>query len=134
MPRGTYKPNVVVDTTNLTEEEWLDYRRGGIGGSDVSIIFGVSHFRTCRELYYDKLGIEPMLEEENSGWLQKKWGMCLKSLLPRYLLEEQAWNTLRLRRCSLTLIIHLCVQTLTDLLENAAGRNEFWNARRAITR
>ena len=49
MPRGTYEPDVVVETGNLTEEEWLDYRRGGIGGSDVSIIFGVSHFssRQC---------------------------------------------------------------------------------------
>ena len=54
MPRGTYEPEVVVETGNLTEEEWLDYRRGGIGGSDVSIIFGVSHFRCNRELYYDK--------------------------------------------------------------------------------
>lgn len=26
-----------------------------IGGSDVSIIYGVSHFRSNRELYYDKL-------------------------------------------------------------------------------
>ena len=26
MPRAIYTPNVVVDTTNLTEEEWLDYR------------------------------------------------------------------------------------------------------------
>jgi len=55
MPRGTYEPTVIVDTTNLTEEEWLDYRRKGIGGSDASIIYGASHFRTGRELYYDKL-------------------------------------------------------------------------------
>ena len=53
MPRGTYQPEVVVETANLTEEEWLDYRRGGIGGSDVSIIYGVSHFRCNRDLYYD---------------------------------------------------------------------------------
>ena len=53
MPRGTYEPEVVVETANLTEEEWLDYRRGGIGGSDVSIIYGVSHFRCNRDLYYD---------------------------------------------------------------------------------
>lgn len=28
MPRGTYKPEVVVETDKLTEEEWLEYRRG----------------------------------------------------------------------------------------------------------
>ncbi len=81
MPRGIYKPDVVVDTTNLTEEEWLDYRRGGIGGSDVSIIFGVSHFRTGRELYYDKLNIKPYREEEDETWLQKKMGHLLEDLV-----------------------------------------------------
>ena len=78
MPRGSYKPNVVVDTSNLTEEEWLDYRRGGIGGSDVSIIYGVSHFKCSRELYYDKLGIEPIREAEDGTWLQKKIGHLLE--------------------------------------------------------
>lgn len=81
MPRGTYKPEVVVETDNLTEEEWLEYRRGGIGGSDVSIIFGVSHFRTGRELYYDKLKIKPYREEEDSTWLQKKMGHVLEELV-----------------------------------------------------
>ena len=81
MPRGTYEPDVVVETTGLTEEEWLEYRRGGIGGSDVSIIFGVSHFRTGRELYYDKLGIMPYHEQEDSTWLQKKMGHVLEDLV-----------------------------------------------------
>lgn len=81
MPRGTYKPEVVVETDKLTEEEWLEYRRGGIGGSDVSIIYGVSHFRTCRELYYDKLKIKPYREEEDSTWLQKKMGHVLEELV-----------------------------------------------------
>jgi len=81
MPRAIYSPNVVVDTTNLTEEEWLNYRRGGIGGSDVSIIFGVSHFRTGRELYYDKLNIKPYRDEEDSTWLQKKMGHVLEEIV-----------------------------------------------------
>ncbi len=81
MPRGTYEPDVVVETGNLTEEEWLDYRRGGIGGSDVSIIFGVSHFRSNRELYYDKLGIKPIREMDDLTWLQKKMGHVLEDLV-----------------------------------------------------
>ena len=28
-----YKPKVLVDTATLTEEEWLDWRKKGIGGS-----------------------------------------------------------------------------------------------------
>ena len=37
-----YSPEVVVDTTTLTEKEWLEYRRLGIGGSDVAAIMGQS--------------------------------------------------------------------------------------------
>ena len=83
MPRGTYEPDVVVETGNLTEEEWLDYRRGGIGGSDVSIIFGVSHFRCNRELYYDKLGIKPLRDAEDETWLQKEMGHVLEDLVAK---------------------------------------------------
>ena len=51
------EPKVLVSTENLTEQEWLAYRRQGIGGSDVAAILGISPFRTARDLYDDKLNI-----------------------------------------------------------------------------
>ena len=42
--RERNSPQVLVDTENLTREEWLDWRRRGIGGSDVSAIIGLSPF------------------------------------------------------------------------------------------
>ena len=33
--RKRYEPLVLVETADLSEEDWLDYRRRGIGGSDV---------------------------------------------------------------------------------------------------
>ena len=53
----SYKPHVLVDTKDLPESDWLEYRRRGIGGSDAASILGVSPFRTARDLYYDKLKI-----------------------------------------------------------------------------
>lgn len=41
------EPKVLVSTENLTEQEWLAYRRQGIGGSDVAAILGISPFRTA---------------------------------------------------------------------------------------
>ena len=35
------EPKVLVSTENLTEQEWLAYRRQGIGGSDVAAILGI---------------------------------------------------------------------------------------------
>lgn len=45
-----YKAEVVVDTENLSREDWLAYRRLGIGGSDSAAIMGVSPF-VQREIF-----------------------------------------------------------------------------------
>lgn len=60
-----YQPNILVDTSHLSREEWLEYRRLGIGGSDVAAILGISPFRTARDLYYDKLNIVTADDEGN---------------------------------------------------------------------
>ena len=60
-----YEPVKLVDITTLTESEWLDWRRKGIGGSDSAAALGMSPYKTARELYYDKLGIEPAVPEED---------------------------------------------------------------------
>lgn len=36
-----YEPEVVAETTGLTNEEWMEYRKIGIGGNDAGIILGV---------------------------------------------------------------------------------------------
>ena len=51
--RLMYEPQELVDTSNLSNEEWLSYRRRGIGGSDAAAILGISPWRTARDLYYD---------------------------------------------------------------------------------
>lgn len=76
-----YKADVVVDTENLTREEWLDYRRRGIGGSDVAAIMGFSPFCTKRDLYYDKIGVKAAADEEESNWVAKEVGHRLEDLV-----------------------------------------------------
>ena len=44
-----YKPNVFVETASLTEDEWLAWRRKGVGGSDVAAALGLSPYtQRCR--------------------------------------------------------------------------------------
>ena len=50
-----YAPQILVGTEGLPREQWLEYRRKGIGGSDAAAVLGISPFRTGRDLYYDKL-------------------------------------------------------------------------------
>lgn len=73
--RKRHEPLVLVETADLSEEDWLDYRRRGIGGSDVSAIFGTSPFRTARDLYYDKLNIASV-EDDEGNWVAMEWGIC----------------------------------------------------------
>jgi putative phage-type endonuclease len=39
----------------MTNEEWLQWRRNGIGSSDAAIIMGVSPWRTPHQLWHDKV-------------------------------------------------------------------------------
>ena len=50
-----YTPTRLVDITTLTEDQWLDWRKKGIGGSDVAAALNMSPYRTARDLYYDKV-------------------------------------------------------------------------------
>lgn len=76
-----YKAEVFVDTENLSREDWLSCRRGGIGGSDAAAIMGMSPFCTKRDLYYDKLGIQPVMDEEEDNWVAKEVGHRLEDLV-----------------------------------------------------
>ena len=76
-----YQPLVLVETEHLSRDEWLEYRRRGIGGSDASAILGISPFRTCRDLFYDKLNIVTADDEVN--WVAKEVGHLLEDLVAR---------------------------------------------------
>ena len=76
-----YEPQELVDTSNLSSEEWLSYRRRGIGGSDAAAILGISPWRTARDLYYDKLNVVKADMDEN--WVALEMGHLLENLVAR---------------------------------------------------
>ena len=53
----------VVNVTTITREEWLEYRRSGIGGSDASTIVGLNPFSSPYYLFCDKMGALPEKED-----------------------------------------------------------------------
>ena len=80
MAVATYEPGVLVSTEGLPEEEWLEWRRKGIGGSDASIVLGVSPFATARDLYFDKLKIVSY-KDDSGNWVALKIGHLLEDLV-----------------------------------------------------
>lgn len=59
----------VVSTENMSRDEWLMWRRKGIGGSDASIVCGLNKYKSPVELWMDKLGmLEPTEVGEAAYW------------------------------------------------------------------
>ena len=87
----------VVDTSGLTEEDWLGYRRQGIGGSDVAAIMGVSPFATLRDLYNDKCGIQDMMQEEEN-WVAKEVGHRLEELVAKIFAFKTGYKVYAVRK------------------------------------
>ncbi|GHU60612.1 hypothetical protein FACS1894171_2310 [Clostridia bacterium] len=50
---------VLTSTEGMPREKWLDWRRKGIGGSDASIVCGISQYKTPVELFMEKTGQSP---------------------------------------------------------------------------
>lgn len=48
------KLNKVVSTLEMPHEEWLRYRKKGIGGSDAGAICGVNKYRSAVSVFLDK--------------------------------------------------------------------------------
>ena len=76
------QPQILVETAGLSEEEWLAYRRKGIGGSDVAALLGISPWRTARDLYFDKLNIVAV-EDNEDNWVALEMGHLLESLVAK---------------------------------------------------
>lgn len=56
----------VCRVTDITHEQWLDYRRTGIGGSDAATVVGLNPYSSLYTLYNDKLGLIPAKEDNEA--------------------------------------------------------------------
>jgi putative phage-type endonuclease len=61
--------DVMVSTKNLTRNEWLDFRKVGIGGSDVAVICGINKYKSPLQLWMEKIGqVDPEEAGEAAYW------------------------------------------------------------------
>jgi len=63
----------IASTENMAYEEWLEWRKKGIGGSDASAVCGVSRYRSPIELWLEKTGQLPDSEAGEAAY----WGIQL---------------------------------------------------------
>ena len=97
LPRKGQSPSVMVNTAELTREQWLAWRRRGIGGSDVAAIFGISPFRTARDIYYNKLNIAPA-EPDEGNWVALEIGHRLEDLVAKIFSRKTGFQPFQVKK------------------------------------
>ena len=91
------QPQILVETAGLSEEEWLAYRRKGIGGSDVAALLGISPWRTARDLYFDKLNIVAV-EDNEDYWVALEMGHLLESLVAKIFQHRTGYKVYQIKK------------------------------------
>ena len=67
----------LASTENMLYEDWLEYRRMGIGGSDASVVCGISQYKSPVELWMEKTGQMPDSESGEPAY----WGTVLEEIV-----------------------------------------------------
>ena len=74
-----------VETKNMTQAEWLEVRRKGIGSSDCAAACGLNPYMSMLELWMIKTGrIQQSIEEDSEGHAPLYWGKRLEPLVAEY--------------------------------------------------
>lgn len=68
----------LVQTVDMSREEWLEARRQGIGGSDVSAIAGLNKWKSPVAVYLDKVGQSPL---EDTAGEAAYWGNVMEDIV-----------------------------------------------------
>ena len=68
---------IIASTENMPYEDWLEYRKSGIGGSDASVVCGISRYKSPVELWMEKTNQLPYQETGEAAY----WGVQLESLV-----------------------------------------------------
>lgn len=65
-------------------QAWLEARRKGLGGTDAAAILGLSKYRSARDVYLDKRGLEP----DRPITAPMRWGLRLEDSIAAAYSEE----------------------------------------------
>ena len=76
--------NILVETEGLSREEWLKWRKRGIGGSDVSCLLGINKWKSEIELWLDKTNQTNEPAEENEAM---QWGNIMEPIIRNHFAE-----------------------------------------------
>ena len=68
---------ILASTADLPYEDWLEYRKQGIGGSDASVVCGINRYKSPVELWMEKTNQLPYQEAGEAAY----WGTQLEAIV-----------------------------------------------------
>lgn len=74
------------DEVSMSRDEWLEFRRTHVGGSDVAAIMGLSPWRTPYQVWAEKSGLA--VPEDISGKPRVEWGTRLERVVAQKFRDE----------------------------------------------
>lgn len=89
----------LIKTDDLSREQWLDVRRGGIGSSDAAAAVGLNPYKSQLELWMEKTGRQPPLpqsevEDEESPMY---WGTLLEPIVASHYAKRTGHRVRRIK-------------------------------------
>lgn len=116
--------------TDTDRTEWLEWRRAGIGGSDIGALLGFSRYTSPFALWADKLGLIPSTETSERQAIGLDAETFLAQVFHRrtglYVGHQQTWCTHPLHYWARATIDGLVFETRTaDIRDLALGTVQF---------
>ena len=81
----------MADKTQMSEDEWREVRRRGIGGADVAAIVGLHPWKSAVEVWAEKVGLAAALETSQPA----EWGRRLEDVIARHFAEAHGCRVRR---------------------------------------
>lgn len=79
----------LVNTKNLSREDWLRFRKQGIGSSDAAAACGIHPYLSMLELWMIKTGrMSSNIDETIEGYSPLYWGNTLEPMVAKYYQEK----------------------------------------------
>lgn len=69
-----------INTKDISQEEWLELRKKGIGGSDAGAILGVNKWKSPLQVYFEKTGLA---KQENKDNEYIYWGHVMEEVVAK---------------------------------------------------
>lgn len=90
----------LMNTKNLSHDEWLEMRQKGIGGSDIGSIFGLNPYKSAVELWLEKTGeiTKPNITDLNDRDNFSEpayWGQAEEELVAQRFMQETGMKVRR---------------------------------------